>query len=85
MVATFTITVSDALLAKLQELTARYNANNGTNLTVQDWLLLHLKELAIQETLSQRLNILRQQVEEEANQELERRLRQERDNLLGVL
>ena len=43
----FTITLSDAAVAKLQEVVADYNRNSGTSLTVKQWLLLHLKKEAI--------------------------------------
>ena len=48
---TFNITISDAALARLKAIVDRYNADNGAALSVQDWLLLHLKELAIQDNL----------------------------------
>ena len=62
----FTIPISDAALAGLQAIAARYNGNNGTALGVQDWLLLHLKELAIQERLLEAAQMLRRQAEESA-------------------
>jgi len=62
----FTIDISNAAVTKLQAVVARYNADNGANLTVQDWLLLHIKELAIQDDLVERARSLRQQAEADA-------------------
>ena len=63
----FTIDLSDAAVAGLQSLTARYNADNGTDLPVQGWLLLHLKELAIQDDLLYIAGELRRQAETDAD------------------
>ena len=63
----FTLDISDAALAGLQALVARYNADNGTALTVQDWLLLHLKELAIQDRLLDAARALREQADNDAD------------------
>jgi hypothetical protein len=62
----FTLDISDPALAGLQALILRYNADNGTALTVQDWLLLHLKELAIQDRLLEASRTFREQAEVDA-------------------
>ena len=62
----FDIEISDAALAGLQRVVNIYNANNGSALTVQDWLLLHLKELAVQDDLMRAAEDLRRQAEETA-------------------
>ena len=63
----FTIDLSDAALAGLQVLAARYNADNGADLSVQEWLLLHLKELAVQDDLLRIAGELRRQAEADAD------------------
>jgi predicted DNA-binding protein len=47
----FTITVPDELEARLKVLATRYNAANTTDLTVPEFLDLHLVEMAVQEDL----------------------------------
>ncbi len=63
----FTLDISDPALAGLQALVARYNTDNGTALPVQDWLLLHLRELAIQDRLMAAAQSLREQADKEAD------------------
>ena len=43
----YTIDLTPGAVSGLQTLTARYNADNGTDLAVLDWIHLHLRELAI--------------------------------------
>ena len=62
----FTLDISDPALAGLQAVVLRYNADNGTALTVQDWLLRHLKELAIQDQLLEAARTLREQADKSA-------------------
>lgn len=45
---TYSITLTDAHVAKLQILTAEYNASHGTTLTVMQWVKQTLKDLAIE-------------------------------------
>lgn len=75
---TFTLTISDPALAGLQAVVSRYNADNGTALSVQDWLLLHVKELAIQDQLLEAARTFQQQAEQSAADAL----RAERQRLL---
>lgn len=63
----FTLDISDLALNGLQALVARYNADNGAALSVQDWLLLHLKELAIQDRLLEAARTLREQADKDAD------------------
>ncbi len=63
----FTLNISDPALAGLQAVVQRYNADNGTAVTVQEWLLLHLKELAIQDDLLSAARTLREQAEADAD------------------
>jgi hypothetical protein len=63
----FTLDISEPALAGLQALVARYNADNGVALSVQDWLLLHLKELAVQDQLLESARTLREQADRDAD------------------
>ena len=74
----FDIELSDAALAGLQDLVGRYNKDNGAALTVEGWILLHLKELAVQDDLLLAVETLRRQAEETAAAAL----RAERQRLL---
>jgi hypothetical protein len=64
--ATYTINLKDEAVARLQELVARYNGDNGAALTVEEWVTLHLKELAVQDELLRSAEELRRQAEETA-------------------
>lgn len=57
----FTITVTDTQLAKLQAVVVAHNANTGQTLTVQQWLDLHLQELAIADDLTAAVRTLQEQ------------------------
>jgi hypothetical protein len=74
----FEIELSDAALTGLQGLVARYKQDNGAALTVEAWILLHLKELAVQDELLLAAETLRRQAEETAAAAL----RAERQRLL---
>jgi|FLYL01.1.fsa_nt_gi hypothetical protein len=58
-----TITISDSLEARLKPLVARYNADTKADLTVAEWVDLHLHELAVQDDLAAELPNLQQQRE----------------------
>ena len=60
---TFTLALTDAAVARLQPLVARYNADFGVDLSLQDWITLHLQEIAIGPDLAAKLDQLRQQSE----------------------
>ncbi len=49
--ATYTLRLSPGIVTRLQALTARYNGDNGAQLTVEEWLLLHVREIAVQDEL----------------------------------
>jgi hypothetical protein len=74
----FEVDLSDAALDGLQRVVARYNADNGTALTVADWIHLHLKEVSVQDDLLRAADDLRRQAEETAAAAL----RAERQRLL---
>lgn len=81
----FTIDLTDKTLARLQAEVDRYNGNQGTALTVQAWILLHLQEIAIAPDLAATVDQLRQQQEADANAALEAAVRTARDQLLASL
>ncbi len=64
--ASFTIDLTDAAVARLQALVSRYNADNGAALSVQDWITLHLRELAVQDELLSQVQSIQRQKEQEA-------------------
>ena len=49
----FTLTIPDALEARLKVIAARYNGATGTDLSVPQFVELHLVEMATQEDLEQ--------------------------------
>lgn len=63
----FTIDLTAAAVTRVQALVARYNENAGAALTVAEWLLLHIKELAIQDELNARATVLQRQAQDDAN------------------
>ena len=62
----FELELSEAAVTGLQRIVARYNADNGSALTVADWILLHLKEVSVQDELLRAADDLRRQAEETA-------------------
>ncbi len=81
----FTLTLSDAALAKLKLLVDRYNQDQGATLSVQQWLALHLKEVAIAAELTAAVDALRRQAETDATAAFEAAANAERDRLLATL
>lgn len=81
----FTIDLSDSAVARLKSLVDRTNANQGTSLTLRDWIVLHLKEVAVAEDLARDLEALRQQAEREANATFEAAARALKERLLADL
>ena len=63
MMARYTINLTDTTAVKLAEIVARYNADNGSALTVTDWITLHLRELAIQSELHAAIDASKRQLE----------------------
>ncbi|MBI2913231.1 MAG: hypothetical protein HYY03_04865 [Chloroflexi bacterium] len=82
---TFTLTISDAHLTRLQRLAERYNAQAGTAYTVKDWLLVYLKDVAIAEEHALAIDQLRRQHEADAQAALDAAARAEHDRLLEAL
>lgn len=83
--ARFAIDISAKTLARLQAEVDRTNANQGTALTVQAWILLHLQEIAIADDLAAVIQQLQKQQEAEATAALEAAVRTAREELLANL
>jgi len=81
----FTIDLTDKAVAALQALVAEYNGNTGAQLTVQDWLSLHVKELAVSRQLAAVIEPLRQQTERDAAAALSAAIGAARDELIAGL
>lgn len=75
----FEVTISDAHLARLQAIVAKYNENSGTNYTVKDWVLLHLKDIVIGEQLQAYQEQAQKNAEEQLRQEIEAEIQRLRD------
>ncbi len=82
---TFTITLSTAAVARLQPLLDRTNADEGAAYTLQDWLILRLKELAIAQELALATESLRDQALADANAAFDAAVRAQRARLLQAL
>ena len=81
----FTLTVTDAHLIKLQGVVSTHNANTGQALTVQQWLDLHLQEVAIAGDLQTAIAAIQKQQEQDAQQSLTDAINTTRDELLAQL
>lgn len=77
----FTITISQAALNRLTALVDTYNANSGQSLTVAEWIVLHLKEVALANDLA----AAAQALERQKQQELQQAIAAERERLLRTL
>jgi hypothetical protein len=77
--ATFTIELPDRLLPGLQAVVARHNADNGTALTVADWLNRHAAEVAAQDELLAE----QQKLTKQAQEDLEAALRSLRERIIN--
>jgi len=63
---TFSITISTEAAARLKAVVDRYNENTGSSLTVAQWIVLHLKELALADDLAAAHERIRKQAEDDA-------------------
>jgi hypothetical protein len=63
---TITTDLTDAAYAGLQRVVTRWNADNGGSLTVDEWLHLHLRELAVQDEIVRAVEDLQKQAQETA-------------------
>ena len=81
----FALSISDKTLEGLQVEVTRHNANNGTFLSVLEWIDLHLKDIVIAPALASFSEELRKEAEQKAKDLLLASLRAERDRLLQEL
>ncbi len=84
-VARYTIDLPMTVVAGLQALVARYNADAGADLTVAAWIREHLSELVIGPQLAASIETLKQQAEANAQASFEAAVRAERTRLLTAL
>lgn len=81
----FTITLTQKAVDKLQQQVQRTNENQGTSLTLKQWMTLHLRELAITDELNAAVTGLRDEQQRDAQTALEAAIRTARDELLANL
>ena len=77
--------IPDGCVPALQVLADRTNAAQKTALPLAEWLALHLRELAIADTLQAAVAQLREQQEADANAALETAVKAARDAMLAAL
>jgi len=77
----FTIDLSAKAVQKLQPQVQRTNDTNGSTLTLKDWIVLHLKELAIADDLGPAVDLLATETQDT----LAAAIRAKRDQLLQEL
>ena len=85
MLALYIIALTDKTRAGLQAQTDRYNTHNGAKLTVAQWALLHLKEIAIAPQLQATVAALQEQAQRDASAQLTAAIRAARHQLLASL
>jgi len=81
----FTITLSAKAVQRLQTVLQRYNDNQGTRLSLKQFLHLHLQEMAVADELTQTTQTLTQQAQRDADQTLQAAVRTTRDRLIQEL
>ncbi len=81
----YTITLSPKAVQRLKALMQRTNETEGTNLTLRDWITLHLRELAIAQDLSAAIPSLQEQTKRDAETALQAAITTTRDQLLQEL
>ena len=63
MTVTHTITLTDAMQSRMARVVGQHNAAHSTELTVTDWLNLHIRELAISQDLAAEHKAIKEQAE----------------------
>lgn len=66
-----TLDISDAARQRLDLAVAEYNATNGTSLSFEQWMDLHLRELAVQREFAAKIDQLRRQTEDDLHAAIE--------------
>jgi hypothetical protein len=61
----YEIDIPEKLVAGLNKVVGRYNANNGTDYDVAGWLQLHALEIAVQDELAAEQERLTRQAQED--------------------
>ncbi len=81
----FTLNLTQAAVDKLQTHVQRTNDNTGANLTLTQWITLHLQEVAIADQLAAAVTAIQEQHQRDAQTALDDALRTARDELLAEL
>lgn len=81
----FTIDLSAKAVTALQTQVTRTNENEGTAYTLQQWITLHLNELAITDELGAAVAAIQEQQQRDAQTTLDTAIRAARDQLLAAL
>ena len=81
----FTITIPDKALPALQHQVDLYNGNNGTQLSLRDWLELHALELALQDQFAAAIDTIKAQTEAQAQADFDAAIKAERERLITGL
>ena len=79
-----TIELLDKALAGLQERVDDFNAQTGQALKVEEWITLHLKELAIAKQLGDESNVIKAGVDQEVGRRIAARRRELLEGLDAV-
>ena len=79
----FTIAVPDKALPALQRTVDLYNGNNGTALSVRDWLELHALDIALQDQLAAAVDAIKAQTEAQAQADFDAAIKAERERLIA--
>lgn len=80
-----TIDLTDKAAAGLQAETDRYNTDQATTLTVQQWVRLHLQEIVVAPQLQATVVALQEQAQRDASAALVAAIRTARDELIASL
>ena len=76
----FTITTNIAGVAKLQaDYVSRYNQNTGENLTIEQWLNLHVKDLCAHQEVAVEVQRLQKEQEQQQQTGLDAAIRAAQD------
>ncbi len=81
----FTLTLTQTAVDKLQAVVTRTNDNICDNLTLLQWMTLHLQEVAIADQLAAAVTAVQEQHQRDAQTALDAALRTVRDELLAEL
>lgn len=76
-----TIDLTDSARQRLDLLVADYNATNGTSLTFERWLDLHMRELAVQREFIAKV----EQLKKQTDTDLQAAIAAERERLLSLV